>query len=65
MSGGKRAAIIVFATVIVVAIVAVVPGLTAGSGRIRDWHDLHAIGENTGGHYRLMNDLDATAAGYA
>jgi len=31
---------------------------------IRDWHELHAIRENLGGHYLLMNDLDATTAGY-
>jgi len=32
---------------------------------IRDWHDLHAVRDNLGGSYVLMNDLDATAAGYA
>ena len=31
---------------------------------IRDWHELHAIRDNLGGHYLLMNDLDATTAGY-
>jgi hypothetical protein len=31
---------------------------------IRDWYDLHAIRNNLGGSYILMNDLDSTAAGY-
>jgi hypothetical protein len=31
---------------------------------IRDWYDLHAVRDNSGGHYVLMNDLDSTAAGY-
>ncbi|MFO7772932.1 MAG: GLUG motif-containing protein [Dehalococcoidia bacterium] len=32
---------------------------------IRNWHDLDAIGDNLSGHYVLVNDLDATSAGYA
>jgi hypothetical protein len=31
---------------------------------IRDWYELHAIRDNLDGHYLLMNDLDATTAGY-
>jgi hypothetical protein len=31
---------------------------------IRSWHDLYAIRGNLGGHYLLMNGLDATTAGY-
>ena len=31
---------------------------------IWDWHDLNAIRENLGGSYVLMNDLDASTAGY-
>jgi len=31
---------------------------------IRDWYELHAIRDNLGGNYILMNDLDATTAGY-
>ena len=31
---------------------------------IRDWYDLHAITNNLSSHYVLMNDLDATTAGY-
>lgn len=31
---------------------------------IRDWYELHAIRDNLGGHYLLMNDLNATTAGY-
>jgi len=31
---------------------------------IRDWYELHAITNNLSSHYVLMNDLDATTAGY-
>jgi len=31
---------------------------------IRNWHDLHAVRDNLAGSYVLMNDLDATTAGY-
>ena len=31
---------------------------------IRDWYDLHAVRDNLEGNHRLMNDLDATTAGY-
>jgi hypothetical protein len=31
---------------------------------IRDWHDLDAVRDNLSGSYVLMNDLDATTAGY-
>jgi len=31
---------------------------------IRTWHDLDAVRDNLAGHHRLMNDLDATTAGY-
>jgi len=31
---------------------------------IRTWHDLDAVRDNLRGHHRLMNDLDATTAGY-
>ena len=34
------------------------------SAQIRDWYDLHTIRNDLDGHYRLMNDLDATTAGY-
>jgi len=32
---------------------------------ITTWHELDAIRQDLGGHYVLMNDLDATTAGYA
>ncbi len=32
---------------------------------IWDWHDLHSIRNDRSGDYVLMNDLDATTAGYA
>ena len=31
---------------------------------IRDWYDLEAVRRNLQGNHRLMNDLDATTAGY-
>jgi hypothetical protein len=31
---------------------------------IRDWHDLHAIRDNPGDNYLLMNDLNSSTAGY-
>jgi len=31
---------------------------------IRDWHDMHAVRDNLGGSYLLMNDLDSTTPGY-
>jgi hypothetical protein len=31
---------------------------------IRDWHDLDAVRDNLSGSYVLMNDLNATTAGY-
>ncbi|MGB6873389.1 MAG: GLUG motif-containing protein [Dehalococcoidia bacterium] len=31
---------------------------------IQNWYDLHAIRNNLGGIYLLMNDLDSTTAGY-
>ncbi|MGB6873842.1 MAG: GLUG motif-containing protein, partial [Dehalococcoidia bacterium] len=31
---------------------------------IWDWYDLHAVRDNLGGSYLLMNDLDSTTAGY-
>jgi hypothetical protein len=31
---------------------------------IRDWYDLDDVRHNLSGHHRLMNDLDATTAGY-
>ena len=31
---------------------------------IRDWYDMHAIRDDLGGSYLLMNDLDSTTPGY-
>jgi hypothetical protein len=38
---------------------------SAAPVEIRDWYDLHAVRNNLGGSYVLMNDLDATTAGYS
>ncbi len=63
MSKGKLAGIII-ACVVVIAVLVVVVVLSLTQGHIRDWHDLHAVRDNLEGNYRLMNDLDATTAGY-
>lgn len=39
-------------------------GLPSEHLEIRTWHDLDAIRDNLGGSYVLINDLDATTAGY-
>jgi hypothetical protein len=47
--------------------VALIAGMAACAPlpiEIRDWYDLHAIRNNLGGSYILMNDLDSTTAGY-
>jgi hypothetical protein len=31
---------------------------------IRDWYDMHAVRDDLGGDYLLMNDLDSTTPGY-
>ena len=36
----------------------------AGLTEIRDWYDLDAVRDDLGGSYLLMNDLNATTAGY-
>jgi len=41
------------------------PVVRASPGtEVWDWYDLHAIRDDLGGHYTLMNDLGATTAGY-
>jgi hypothetical protein len=47
--------------IVVILVVARVPRYDPG---IRDWHDLHAVRYHLGKNYVLMNDLDATTAGY-
>ncbi|MFU8796216.1 MAG: GLUG motif-containing protein [Dehalococcoidia bacterium] len=37
---------------------------SAPRAEIRDWHDLNAVRDQLGGSFILMNDLDATVAGY-
>ena len=50
--------------------VALIAGMVVGSGppsqnlEIRTWYDLDAVRDNLRGHHILMNDLDATTAGY-
>jgi hypothetical protein len=49
---------------IMVALIAGMIGCAPSPIEIRDWYDLHAIRNNLGGSYILMNDLDSTTAGY-
>jgi hypothetical protein len=49
---------------IMVALIVGMIGCTPGPIEIRDWYDLHAIRNDLGGSYILMNDLDSTTAGY-
>ena len=49
---------------IVMALLAVVAGCAPGPTEIRDWYDLHAVRNDLGGSYILMNDLDSASAGY-
>ena len=49
---------------IIVALIAGMVGCAPVPIEIWDWYDLHAIRNNLGGDYILMNDLDSTTAGY-
>jgi methylglyoxal synthase len=49
---------------IMVALIAGMVGCAPVPIEIRDWYDLHAIRNNLGSSYILMNDLDSTTAGY-
>jgi len=49
---------------IMVTLIAGMVGCAPAPIEIRDWYDLHAIRNNLGGDYILMNDLDSTTAGY-
>jgi hypothetical protein len=49
---------------IMVALIAGMVGCAPVPIEIQDWYDLHAIRNNLGGSYILMNDLDSTTAGY-
>ena len=49
---------------IMVALIAGMVGCAPLPIEIRDWYDLHAIRNDLGGDYILMNDLDSTTAGY-
>jgi hypothetical protein len=49
---------------IVVALIAGMVGCARLPIAIWNWYDLHAIRDDLGGSYFLMNDLDSNAAGY-
>lgn len=50
--------------VIVIVVILVVARIPRYDPEIRDWYDLHAVRYHPGNSYILMNDLDATTAGY-
>ena len=58
-----RVTILLIAVVLIGVMVGCI-GLLSKDLEIRDWYDLHAVRYNLGGKHRLMNDLDATTAGY-
>ena len=60
----KKKLLIAIGAVIIIVVIAVVARIPACNPEIRDWHDLHAIRYHLGKSYILMNDLDATTAGY-
>ena len=60
----KKKLLIAIGAVIVIVVVAVVARIPPYDPEIRTWHDLHAIRYHPGKSYILMNDLDATTAGY-
>jgi hypothetical protein len=66
MSGSKRqrnaAGLSIFLTMVVLIVGMV--GCSLPPLQIRDWYDLHAIRNNLGGRYCLMNDLDSGTPGY-
>ena len=49
---------------IMVALVAGMVSCAPVTIEIRDWYDLHAVRNDLGSSYILMNDLDSTTAGY-
>jgi hypothetical protein len=57
----KRLSIFLTTVALIVAMAGCTPPPTI---EIRDWYDLHAIRNDLGGDYILMNDLDSTTAGY-
>ena len=59
----KRLSIFLIAVILIAGIVACEEE-PAPTSEIWDWYDLHAIRDNLGGSYTLMNDLDSTTAGY-
>jgi hypothetical protein len=49
---------------IMVALIAGMVGCVSPLIEIWDWYDFHAVRNNLGGRYILLNDLDSTTAGY-
>jgi hypothetical protein len=49
---------------IMVALISGMVGCASLPIEIWDWYDLHAVRDNLGGSYLLMNDLDSATAGY-
>ena len=65
MNRKKLIALVAACAAVIVLVVVLVPALTStDTVRIRDWYDLHRVRDDVSGSYVLMNDLDATTAGY-
>ena len=64
MSRKKLAGIIAVCIVAVIAVMVYIYRPPSYDPEIRDWHDLQAIGYHLDKSFILMNDLDATTAGY-
>ena len=60
----KRIGVFLIVVVVIAATVAYIHRTPPYEPEIRDWHDLHAVRYHLGKSYVLMNDLDATTAGY-
>ncbi len=60
----KKKLLIGLGAVIVIVVIVVAVRIPPYDPEIRDWHDLHAVRYHLGKSYVLMNDLDATTAGY-
>lgn len=51
-------------TVVLIGVMAGCVPLPSRNTEVRDWYDLNAVRDNMEGNHRLMNNLDATSAGY-
>ena len=60
----KKKLLIGLGAVIIIVVIVVAVRIPPYDPEMRDWYDLHAVRYHPGKSYILMNDLDATTAGY-